>query len=455
MSKWIVLMLAGLAASHVQADTKIINDRFYVDGQPFFVRGMVYAPEPRGWPKAGVITYGNEPYAWLCGKTQASDWQSVCYDDDLTGTASPGTAHEDHNYNLALKKRWQRDLDELKKMGVNTIRLYNVNNHNKKHAEFLTEVNQRQMKVLYPALTDYASKQPIASVTSIVTGIVNETCRNPAILAYIVGNEFDADILANPNGPRAQAVRKAAEIVHKQCAGALTTYAVADSGWQPDGSGKSRLFDALGADNIDFFTVNSGYRGDPSPDGNDQGKGAQGAYDRLFKDMQGMSAAYRKPFLIGEAGVHDIYDSAYRRNWYDYVWGMTLGRSRAANNNGVVFFEFNDEPLKKIGTNDMYMGVTTAKWPKALKPDDFNATGELDNELKTGGYTGIATFNDGTKTIDFKTLLGRDSRIGSGRYEMFVNDGKGAGACNYVYSPDPETINSECQKELAKIPAAR
>ncbi|HKT97290.1 MAG TPA: hypothetical protein VJS30_12240 [Paraburkholderia sp.] len=457
--KWLPALLVALAATNAHAHTTLINNQLHVDGQRFFIRGMVYSPEPRGWTTENRADGGTpfqiagKPYVWLCSGTHAqsldsNSWSSSCYDDDLTGKLKSSADGVNDRYNQALEKRWKLDLDDMQKMGVNTLRLYNINNHLKTHTAFLDELNHRHMKVIYPVLTDYASKQNLNTVRTIVTDIVKETCNKPAVIAYTVGNEFDVDILENPNGPRAQAVKTAAQIVHGLCPGPLTTYAAVDNpaAWALNAHGESRLMTALGPANIDIITINAGYRGDASQ------PGPRGAWDRLFDDAQKLTARYNKPFLIGEVGAHDDEDSRYGRQWYNHVWSLILKRSDAASNLGAVYFEYNDEPMKKSvsetastppgkRSHDKYMGVTTAAWPRSgSDPLDFHVSADLPNIPKTANYKGIPAFQDGNRQIVFYD----NTSVGAGRYEMFVNDEKGIGACSYKASPSPHQINPQC-----------
>lgn len=458
MKKWLLLLVTCIVTGNIQAEVKFTNGHFMVDGVPFTINGMVYAPEPRGWTtKKPEYQVGGKPFVWLCSGAHAEDgdlknWTSACYDDDLAGQLVNSSDGVNQKYNAALVKRWKHDLDDLQLMGVNTIRLYNINNNRKTHGAFLDELNRRNMKVIYPVLTDWAATN-LDDVTDIVDGIVKETCNKPAVIAYTVGNELDVAIMDTPNSRQAKAVRKAADRVHALCPGKPTTYAAVDdvTRWGLVGQ-KSPLLEAINgdpatkeyADRIDIITVNAGYRGDASQ------PGAQGAYKNLFDAAHNLTTQYKKPFLIGEVGVHDHDDSGYNRHWFNYVWRIILKDSEYANNIGAVFFEYNDEPLKKTiagHSNDPYMGVTTAAWPKnATSPNenglfDFNKTADLANIRKTSTYGGIENFHDGQQTINFP-----NSSRGAGRWEMFVNDGKGIGACSYKSSPNPQTISPECTK---------
>ncbi len=434
--KNIMLGMVGIiAVASAQAAT-ISNMQLNVDGQPFFVRGMVYSPESRAFP--GNSIKSSSQYGWQYGKGgwlcmaanqyAVGDWQSPCNDDDAFGLLTINT-DANNQYNAALKSQWQFDLDDMQKMGVNTLRLYNVNPTGKRHTDFLDAANSRGMKVIYPVLTDYLSK---SYDDSQVRSLIRETCQHPAILAYTVGNEFDVDLLNDPNGIRAQAVRKAADAVRQECPAALVTYAAVDdpSKWALGSDGKSRLMEFLG-NRVDFLTVNAGYRGDPSTPAN--------SYDALYNQVTALTQAYQKPFLIGEVGVHDQDDHLYNRRWFNWFWKKALERSTAANNLGAVFFEYGDEPIKKSVagvSNDMFMGLTTAAWPTA-SPDRVTAIANLP---KTASYAGIPTYADSGTNITWP-----NSAVGAGRYEMFVQSiPQGIEWCSYAHSPGPGRVAAGC-----------
>ena len=114
-----------------------------------------------------------------------------------------------------------------------------------------------------------------------------------------------------------------------------------------------------------------------------------------------------------------------------------LANSILVGNLGAVFFAYNDEPIKKSksGTsNDVYMGIVSASLPplgnkdQAIDPSD---------RFKTAGYQGIPGYTDGGYLIQHP-----GSKKGAGRYEMFVNDGKGIAGCSFVGAPGPARIGA-------------
>ena len=95
MKRSIFLIFGGVAALNAHGATTIMNNKLYVDDQAWFVDGMVYQPEHRGWYTANSqddIKAG-EGGAWLCSGAHIDNqnsWTSPCYDDDLTGLLPEG-----------------------------------------------------------------------------------------------------------------------------------------------------------------------------------------------------------------------------------------------------------------------------------------------------------------------------------------------------------------------------
>lgn len=259
----------------------------------------------------------------------------------------------------------------MQDIGVNTLRLYNINSVGKDHIKFLNEVSKMNMYVIYPILTDHLSKQANYDKTKIVNSI-KEVCGNKAILAFTAGNELpvfeDKATLARVN--------EVVNLIHQNCPGSLVTYAMADdpSKWAVSKEGEtSELVEKI--PNVDFITVNAGYRGDPSTNA------SHGYNELFFNQIKLTTEKYNKPFLIGEVGKH--LNDKYGPTWFNAVLKIILNRSAEAHNLGAVFFEYNDEPIKKsaAGTsNDISMGITKAG---ALQPGTESIVQDPVNEQKT------------------------------------------------------------------------
>lgn len=368
---WLLTVAPSLIADEPQAQgstdkPKIENFQLMVKGAPFLIKGMAYSPEPKGYP--GNDLEGSSPYnwdynkgAWMCmpaNQYGTTDWQSPCSDDDFFGFL---TIQSDANnkFNAVLKDKWDRELQEMKNIGVNTLRLYNINpaqiesKFSKDHRAFLDVVHAKGMYVLYPILTDYLSHAEQYDKNKIIQAI-KEVCGHEAILAFTAGNELPED-----SGTRAR-VNETVQLIHDTCPGSLVTYAMADdpSKWALNDQGISLLLAGPGKiPDVDFITVNAGYRGDPNNPSN--------AYPDLFTKVKALTEKYNKPFLIGEVGKH--LNDNYSPNWFNSFWKMVLQKSKEAHNLGAIYFSFNDEPIKKSvsGTsNDIKMGIVEAGTPR-------------------------------------------------------------------------------------------
>jgi hypothetical protein len=431
-----------------------------VNGQPYFIRGMNYAPETRGWPGNALTSVGPQGQqhkngAWLCSGTNeyaANDWQSACADNDLAGTLGLST-QANSLYNAALKTYvWTRDLGDMQKLGVNTIRLYDVQAGTapsgsmfKNHTDFLNVAMQYGIRVIFPALTTYTNSQPSGVVTAAVTSLVKETCGNPAILAYNVGNEFplgDANTVQN--------IKTAISIVRQLCPAALITYTDDDdvsggsNSWPLNSQGISPALQILGnipgqkGSGVDFFMVNE-YRNDAN--------GGLSAYDAFFQSIGNLTAKYKIPFGIGETGQYD--NQQFSKNWYDDEWRYILKNSSAVHNVGALYFEYTDEPIKKGIANDaidnghqQFMGIVTAGWPAVNLEDQYV---DVPNINKDASYSGIPSFTDtdGT-TVSFP--YSNQNKSGTGRYTMFSD----ATLCNYQTGHTVSPTSGPCAHTVSR-----
>lgn len=376
------VFLFGFTISVANAEgeqPKIEKLQLMVNGQPFYIKGMAYSPEPKGFP--GNKIQGKSPHgweyskgAWLCmpaNQYDENDWKSPCDDDDFFGILKINS-EANSKYNEVLKDKWDRELDAMKAIGVNTLRLYNINSVGKDHLEFLNEVSQRGMYVIYPILTDFMSKKSNYDKTKVINSI-KEVCGNKAIIAYTAGNELPIF----ENADTLNRVNEVVKLIHENCPGSLVTYAMADdpSKWSLNNGSTSMLLEKV--PDVDFITVNAGYRGDPSTPAN--------TYSELFQAMKELTEKYSKPFLIGEVGRHDN-DTNYNAHWFNAFWKLNLEKSQDSHNLGAVYFEYNDEPIKKTAagtSNDTKMGITkagelkpgtesTVEDPTSLQKDEFN-----------------------------------------------------------------------------------
>lgn len=485
MTKFHIFALAGIitcsaAATEVpRIDPETLE--LSVNGKPFFVRGMNYSPETLGWPSK-VNTQPGQPYnnsftskgnedqlrsngLWFCAAVNEyaeNDWVSACADNDLTGILTLQSS-ANSVWNKTLKSKWETDLGKMSDIGVNTIRLYDVQAGAimgvlpKDHTKFLEVALKKGIHVIFPALTDYVKNNPYLLETS-VTNLVKETCPdgnlNPAILAYNVGNEFA--LVQNPN--EVESVKKAIAIIRAQCPKSLVTYSVEDvpkgaKGWSIQ-DGRSIILDLLGnipqqgaqGNGLDFLLINE-YRNSA----NGGLEGYQGP-DGLFPQMKEVAEVYRIPLAIGETGEYDT--QRFNSHWYNDEWKFILNNAKAHHVLGSLYFTYNDEPIKKAG-NQRFMGIVSSAWPSEDAKKD---SGYIDVPVieKKKDYSGIKPFTDRSEqsdkyqhapyTITYSDSYYQDDEVqkgvGIGRFDMF-SDGT---RCNYKTGQHPSSITGPCSQ---------
>jgi hypothetical protein len=456
-------MMAFSAAANAAATINPNTLELKVNDKPFFMRGMNYSPETRGWntiPNGGTSNQftskgpqgqDHSKGVWLCtlaNEYAAVDYESSCRDNDLTGLLTGPTSYNlNTNYNEALKKRWERDLTRLQSIGVNTIRLYDVQAGKeegkllKNHKPFLDLALKKGIYVIFPALTDYVKNNDGGpegiTVKASVTNLVKETCGHPAVIAYNVGNEFPHDAATFSK------VKQAISLTRQLCPNSLITYSTEDDpGYWAVNDGKSRLLETLGNvagpnksnTGIDFLLLNE-YR-------NEANGGVAGPYPAMFAQMKKLAETYRVPVAIGETGEYD--NQRFNPNWYNDEWKYILNNAKDNYVLGSLYFAYHDEPIKK-GTldNQHFMGIVTAAWPSATT--SFESFADPDDVVKDKNYTGIPDFTDpipdpntGLKT----TIRYPNSKVGVGRFDMFSDTSR----CNYLTGQDLSPTTGPCAK---------
>jgi hypothetical protein len=294
---------------------------------------------------------------------------------------------------------WDRDLAILKKMGVNTVRLYDTNPQFRNHIPFLDACQAAGIKVIYPLwlttetinanwpLEESDKTGPEDYRLPYMVGIrkqVAEVGSHPAILCFVAGNEVHA-VPAIPSQQHIiDRIKMAMSYVKANSSIPVTTcpndFGNNPSSWQWY---LNTFTDA------DLVMVNSGYRGDTCT--------ASNSYPQLWDILASVVAPSGKPFLLGEYGVHDPDEPGYtRRHFNCFLQSADQNRGRT-NFMGVVYFEYMDEPDKPA--NQKEMGV--------VKPS-----------LSTSSVSKRKADNIVEKTSSY-------SGLGRARWEMFRPAGSG------------------------------
>ncbi len=165
--------------------------RMFVNGQPFVIKGVTYAPTKIGQsPDNGTL----------------ENWM-------YQGDDSPHRAWVDVNRNNVQDagEVFVGDLELMKNMGVNTVRIYH--NNNKINVELLREMYQKYgiMVIMGDFLgkyalgsgadwksgTDYENAWHLASMMRNVEAMVREFKDEPFILMWLLGNENNYGVASN------------------------------------------------------------------------------------------------------------------------------------------------------------------------------------------------------------------------------------------------------------------
>ena len=124
----------------------------YVDGEEYFIRGVGFRPIPAG---------GNDNHNW---------------------------SNDPHNY--------MDDLDTLREMGINTLRIYDGLTNLSSGQAFLDAVHDHGMKVImgefgwwWPYTEDITNPDVKERIITALNGTINRYKNHPAILSWEIGNE--------------------------------------------------------------------------------------------------------------------------------------------------------------------------------------------------------------------------------------------------------------------------
>jgi len=460
--------------------------------KPFFVRGMDYEPTPVGQPSDGVppvtapgetvflASFNKNGGGQICSPLSAGPFgnsnQSYCFDTDLSGpmhqylnnTTLSGT----DTPNALLKSIWDRDFTIMQAMGVNTIRLYHHDVLVRDMTDFLDTALSYGIYIIMPAPAPNNSQtfsnssltgqlqnwsQMQASKTgqawsALMQLMLAKYAAHPAILAWAVGNETEAD---NGNSDAAKVEWVLAKTIKQFDSRLLVTSTNQDhynnvSNFQKyynvflDSNGKGTY--------LDFYSINS-YRGMSATELKLSGM------QTLLNIFDQLQSPYDLPLLISEWGKYDDYDWAGNDNlWgFDRLWRMfLLSKSQLL---GAAYFEFSDEPIAKNLSAQHYMGLVAYSLSSNYKPTDPMAIDGIAPKFST--YNGVVVKDSTTKYQDYPAVKQ------AGVFNSFIGDNTHPGIidksltsvpniayCAFNESPDPWTIHPKCLTLDASINAS-
>lgn len=404
--------------------------KFYVDGTEFFIKGMCYHPTPLGYQDMYSNQTGGTGF---CSpkRTVYGEWKSACFDSDFfDGSSDNGPS---------FQPIWDRDLPHFKKLGVNTLRLYNINPMNrqasirlnkedpsilavgKDHVKFMDWAHANGLKVIYPIFMDATAVSktfPDVDPTGVewekykelIRQQIDEVGNHPALLMWNVGNE----ILAPNDVPvyskmlaRLQDVLALVKDYQSKTNGdrktwtrwVPTTHAVVDLPFQYD----QWLEDI----DVEVFSTNAGYRG------NDFSNLWTGDASQKFSGFNVLCKKYKKPVFIAEfgtqpqAGTTQAEYLAANPQWYNrQVKDMLANQANGCI--GGAFFEFSDE-LSKADPQQRDMGmVMPVNTPAARVMGAWVVDPVVENPIYKLAANGTVDGIPYRFNVDvFNTLLGR------------------------------------------------
>lgn len=457
--------------------------------EPFYVRGMDYEPTPVGQPWSGgavsaaptekvyLAEFNKNGGGQICTPLASGPYgqanQSYCFDTDMTGymhqylnnTALAGADAP----NKLLPKMWARDLSYMQAMGINTIRIYHIDSLVRNMDEFLDMAYSYGIYVIMPApapnssqtfanspmtgsllswaqMTASSNGQPWSALMQLELA---QYAAHPAILAWAVGNETDAD---NGHCHAAHTEWVLAKTI-KQFSPDLLVTATNQDHYNAASNFEAyyNLFlDGKGGTYLDFYSINS-YRGM-----NSTGLQLSGM-QTLFDLHDGLSAPYNLPLLISEWGKYDTYDWGSFDNLWGFarLWRMFLMSD--SNLLGAMYFEFSDEPVAKNLPEQHYMGVVASSLPA-----DYPGTNKMVADhlvAKHKNYAGIKIEKADPTTHKITKYQDYAAVNQAGVFDSFIGDNSNSlikdpdiptvpniAYCAFNQSGSPWNINANCLK---------
>lgn len=352
-------------------DVVVRNNRLYVEGKEFFIKGMAYSPAPLGL-RSVLNEFGG---GGLCSPKQTvfGEEKSACFGSDyFDGVIIP---HRDPPGPFDSKLEpvpwwwnvWMRDLPRMKEIGVNTVRIYNLNPMTKhylsspkgrarfpdadpergaQHLPFLDLCHRFGLKVMVPIVQDEAMLYNMGDdlLDELIESQIDEMGNHPAVIMYVLGNELGlfgrTDLRAVVNTK----MTKVREYQFQRWDRTIpVTSAVIDL---------PHSYEILADDlQVEVFTSNAGYR---AYDYRPLWEGGNTA-DFNFSGWTELSKQHQVPLLIGEIGMHDQpTHNRQHPDWFNQQWKQIVEHMDSGCI-GAVFFEFTDEEGK--GGDQAEMGA--------------------------------------------------------------------------------------------------
>ncbi len=206
----ICLLVVAALVNNCQALVQVTDRTLLVDGTPFLMKGVAYNPIPIGLSKfyirftlkihqkcASCASYYT-PFVFLCIFVIESIKAIMKFKEIprffrftfLIHCVAPDQKNDYYTSSAVDVAVWQRDVQILKNMGANTVRLYGWNN-SLNHTQFLDALLQNGIRVVlqywFPSSNDISDAQTRANLISGFTSMVNNYKYHPAIIMWLFG----------------------------------------------------------------------------------------------------------------------------------------------------------------------------------------------------------------------------------------------------------------------------
>lgn len=325
--------------------------------EEFFIKAIAYQPEPLG---IQMMPEGGFGGAGLCSvkMTPFGEWRSACIDSDYFDGGDDPERYPP-GPNMWFSSLWERDFPIMKELGVNTIRLYNVNPttreasvkfsqsgtggvtkpYGKNHIPFMDYAHENGFKVIFPLVSDEEAltNDSKDELHQKMQNLIDEVGDHPALLMWSIGNELFLDDpsrrhLLDTINDMSEFTRE--YTMEKYSRRVPVTHCVVDIP-----TSYKFYVDNL---KVDIFCANAGYRSDSLTD-LFSGNPAQN-----FPGFTELSKTSGMPLFIGEIGWLSVNNSANYDNpgWFNKVWKDVVDHMDDGCIGGT-YFEYSDELFKK------------------------------------------------------------------------------------------------------------
>jgi hypothetical protein len=255
----------------------------------------------------------------------------VCYQPAAIGEDPSAAPPYGDYYTIGYQGRYVRDFANMRKMGVNVMRVYGWT-PGANHSDFLSKAWNGGEQSIYLMLnrwvnpfTNWSSATAVNSLVSEWQAMANELKNQPAVIGFLIGNEVNVQNGNGSNQDFWNAMNQIAGAIKAIAPNKLVSVAITDALSQVNSQDANMT-------NFDFWGIQV-YRGS--------------SFYSFFNDYQNFSS---KPLIITEFG-HDAYnntagaefanDAEYPADVMEDLWNELRANSAIAS--GACVFAYSDE----------------------------------------------------------------------------------------------------------------